>query len=186
MKQLYALLLTAGLATSAVAADSYTIDSRHTFPNFGISHLGFSMQGGRFNKTTGKITLDQEARKGSVQASIDTASIDMGLEDWDKHMKAADFFNVEQYPSMSFSAEFPLLDGKPAIVEGQLTLLGVTRPVRLEMTHFHCGIHPMLRKPVCGANFTARIKRSEFGMTKYLPAIGDEVRIGIPVEAFKD
>lgn len=175
------------LAANALSAESYTIDSRHTFPMFEVSHLGFSTQRGRFNKTTGKITLDSAAKKGSVEVVIDTASIDMGLEDWDKHMRNEDFFNVEKHPTMTFKSDkFIFKQGKPAEVHGTLTLLGVEKPVKLAVGHFYCGVHPINKKEVCGADLTTRIKRSDFGMTKFLPGIGDEVFIRIPVEAFKD
>ncbi len=182
-----AIVTAATLGTTVQAADTYTIDSRHTFPVFEVNHLGFSTQRGRFNKTTGTVTLDPAASKGSVEVVIDTASIDMGLEDWDKHMKNEDFFNVEKYPTMTFKSDkFVFKQGKPVKVHGTLTLLGVERPVVLTVNHFHCGVHPINKKQVCGADLTTRIKRSEFGMTKFLPAIGDEIRIVIPVEAFKD
>jgi polyisoprenoid-binding protein YceI len=175
------------LSAAALAADNYTIDSRHTFPVFEVNHLGFSTQRGRFNKTTGKVTLDVAAQKGSVEVVIDTASIDMGLEDWDKHMKNEDFFNVEKYPAMTFKSDrFIFKKGKPAEVHGTLTLLGVERPVQLKVEHFHCGVHPINKKEVCGADLTTRIKRSDFGMTKFLPAVGDDIVIRIPVEAFKE
>ena len=67
-----------------------------------------------------------------------------------------------------------------------LTLLGVTKPVKLSITQFKCGEHPMNKKPMCGAEVVTTIKRSEFGMTKYVPAVGDEVKISFPVEAYKD
>jgi polyisoprenoid-binding protein YceI len=175
------------LSAAALAADNYTIDSRHTFPVFEVNHLGFSTQRGRFNKTTGKVTLDVAAQKGSVEVVIDTASIDMGLEDWDKHMKNEDFFNVEKYPTMTFKSDrFIFKKGKLAEVHGTLTLLGVERPVQLKVEHFHCGVHPINKKEVCGADLTTRIKRSDFGMTKFLPAVGDDIVIRIPVEAFKE
>lgn len=175
------------LSTAAFAADTYTIDSRHTFPVFEVSHLGFSTQRGRFNKTTGTVTLDIAARQGSVEVVIDTASIDMGLEDWDKHMKSEDFFNVEEYPSMTFKSDrFVFKNDKPVEVHGTLKLLGVEKPVTLTVNRFHCGVHPLNRKEVCGADLTTSIKRSDFGMTKYLPAVGDDVFIRIAVEAFKD
>lgn len=187
MKAIATLLTTAVLSTSALAADTLSIDSRHTFPYFQISHMGFSQQSGRFNKAAGKISLDAATGKGSAEVTIDTASIDMGLEDWDKHMKGADFFNVEQFPNMTFSADnFSFEGGKPVAAEGTLTLLGVSKPVKLAIANFNCGIHLMLRKEVCGANLYTSIRRSDFGMTKYLPAVGDEVRIHIPIEAFKD
>jgi len=175
------------LSAAALAADSYSIDSRHTYPVFEVNHLGFSTQRGRFNKTTGKITLDSAAKKGSVEVVIDTASIDMGLEEWDKHMKNEDFFHVEKHPTMTFKSDkFMFKEGKPSEVHGTLTLLGVEKPVKLNVIHFHCGVHPINKKEVCGADLTTRIKRSEFGMTKFLPAVGDDIFIRIPVEAFKD
>lgn len=182
-----ALLAAAALATPALAADSYSIDPRHTYPVFEVSHLGFSTQRGRFNKVSGRITLDAAAKTGSIDVTIDTASIDMGLEDWDKHMKGEDFFHVEKHPTMSFKADkLVFKKDKPVEAQGSLTLLGVTRPVKLAISHFHCGVHPINKKEVCGADAGTTIKRSEFGMTKYLPGVGDEVRILIAVEAFKE
>jgi polyisoprenoid-binding protein YceI len=88
---------------------------------------------------------------------------------------------------MEFKADKLRFDGITLTgAEGQLTLLGVTKPVKLSITHFKCGEHPMNKKPLCGAEVTTTIKRSEFGMTKYLPAVGDEVKISFPVEAYKD
>lgn len=188
MKNILAtLLLAVAGSLPAAAADSYSIDSRHTFPLFEVNHLGFSLQRGRFNKTAGKVVLDPAAGQGRIEISIDTASIDMGLDDWDKHMRDEDFFNVARYPSMTFVADkIAFRGGVPVAADGSLTLLGVSRPVRLEIANFRCGIHPINRKQVCGAEATTRIRRSEFGMAKYLPAVGDEIRIAIPVEAFKD
>ncbi|MDP2142628.1 MAG: YceI family protein [Gallionella sp.] len=181
------LIVAALLAVPAYAADSYTIDTRHTFPVFEVNHLGFSTQRGRFNKSSGKITLDTKAKKGSVDLTIDTTSLDMGLDKWDEHMKAEDFFNVEFYPTMHFVSNKLVFDGdKVVAAEGDFTLLGVTKPLKLTVSNFHCAPHPMNKKQACGADITATLKRSEFGMTKYVPAVSDEVKISVPVEAFKD
>lgn len=181
------ILTTALLATPAIAADSFSIDDRHTFPMFEINHMNFSQQRGRFNKTTGKVQIDAQAGKGKIDISIDTASIDMGLDEWDKHMKNEDFFNVEKHPTMTFGADkISFQNGVPVAADGTLTLLGVSQPVRLAIANYRCGLHLMNRKTVCGAEVTASIKRSQFGMTKYIPFVGDEVKIVIPVEAFKD
>ncbi len=186
MKHL-AVFAALAMSTVALATDTYTIDPRHTFPVFEVSHLGFSTQRGRFNKVSGKVVLDLTKQKGSVEVVIDTDSIDMGLEDWDKHMKNEDFFHVEKYPTMTFKSDrFVFKKGKPVEVHGTLTLLGVERPVTLQVTHFHCGVHPINKKELCGADLVTRIKRSDFGMTKFLPAVGDDIRIHIPVEAFKE
>jgi polyisoprenoid-binding protein YceI len=186
-KTVIASLLAGLTSVSALAADSYTLDARHTFPIFEINHMGFSQQRGRFNKTEGKVALDAKAGSGKIDIVIDAAAIDMGLDDWDKHMKGADFFNVEKFPTMAFSADkVAFKDGAPVSAEGSLTLLGVTKPVKLAIANYRCGIHIMNRKPVCGAEVSTTIKRSDWGMTKYIPVVGDEVRIAIPVEAFKD
>lgn len=177
----------AAVAGSSVAAETFTVDPRHTYPVFEINHLGFSTQRGRFNKTEGKITLDRNTRSGSVEIRIDSASIDMGLDEWDKHMRGDDFFDVERFPTMNFKAEKFTFDGdKPIAADGMLTLLGVTKPVALKIAGFTCGTHPINKKPLCAADISTAIKRSEWGMKKYLPAVSDEVKINIPVEAFRD
>jgi polyisoprenoid-binding protein YceI len=186
-KTLIAFVTASLLGTSAMATESFSIDARHTFPMFEIDHMGFSMQRGRFNKTEGKVVLDAKSGSGKIDISIDTASIDMGLDDWDKHMKNDDFFNVEKYPTMTFvSDKLSFQNGKPVAADGTLTLLGVSRPVQLSIGNYRCGIHLMNRKPVCGAEVSTTIRRSQFGMMKFIPFIGDEVKIVIPVEAFKD
>ena len=188
MKKLPAVLaLSAALAAPAFAADSYTIDPNHTYPVFEVSHFGFSTQRGRFNKSSGKITLDLAAKKGSVDLTIDTASLDMGSDTWDKHMAADGFFNAEKFPAMTFKSEKLVFDGdKVVAAEGSFTLLGVAKPLRLAVNNFRCAPNPMSKKAMCGADVSATLKRSDFGMTKYVPAISDEVKISSPVEAIRD
>jgi polyisoprenoid-binding protein YceI len=182
-----AFLIAALLATPAHAAENFTLDPTHTWPMFEVTHLGFTTQRGRFDRTSGKITLDTDARQGSIELSIDTASINMGLPAWDKAMKSSDFFDVSAYPAMRFVSDKLVFDGeKPVSASGKLTLLGVTRPVTLAIHDFKCGTHPMLLKRMCGANISATIKRSDFGMIKFLSMVSDEVHIISPVEAFKD
>lgn len=185
--RIVAIALTGLLAAPAFAADSYTVDSRHTFPMFEVNHMGFSTQRGRFNQSSGKITLDTAAKKGSVELTITTASLDMGLDKWDEHLKSEDFFNVAQFPTMHFTSDKLVFDGdKVVAAEGSFTLLGVTKPLTLTVSNFRCAPHPMNKKQTCGADITATFKRSEFGMTKYVPGVSDEVKISTPVEAIKD
>jgi polyisoprenoid-binding protein YceI len=184
---LFGLFVGASMTAGAMAADSFTIDSRHTFPTFEINHLGFSTQRGRFNGATGKIMLVPSQNSGSIEVTIDSASVDMGLEAWDKHMRGEDFFNVEKFPTMTFKSTKLMFDGDKLVgAEGDFTLLGVTKPVTLDVKGFACGTHPINKKALCGADISTTIKRSDFGMTKYLPGIGDVVYIEIPVEAFRD
>jgi len=185
-KTLFAIVA-ASVAAPALAAESYTLDSRHTYPSFEVNHLGFSTQRGRFNKTSGRIVLDRQAKTGSVDIVIEAASVDTGLDKLEEHLRGEEFFNAEKFPTLSFKSRAVKFSGdKPATVEGDFTLLGVTKPVTLTITAFNCGVHPLTRKDLCGADATATLKRSEFGMTKYVPGVGDEVKLSIQVEATKD
>ncbi|MDH4233949.1 MAG: YceI family protein [Gallionella sp.] len=182
-----AIALAGVIAMPAYAAESYTIDPNHTWPMFEVNHLGFSTQRGRFNKSSGKITLDVAAKKGSVDLTIETASIDMGFDKWDEHMKSLDFFNVASFPVMRFTSDKLVFDGdKVVAAEGDFTLLGTTRPITLAVNNFRCAPHPMNRKPTCGADISVTIKRMEFGMAKFIPLVSDEVKIYSPVEATRD
>lgn len=188
MKQLLsAALLSATLVAPAIAApETYTIDPHHTFPTFEVSHLGYSIQRGRFDKTSGTITLDLAAKSGSADIAIETASIDMGFEEWNKHVDEK-FLNSAKFPTMAFkSSKFKFKGGKVQEVSGDLTLLGVTKPVVLKLDVFKCAPNPMMKKDVCGANATTTIKRSDFGMNAYLPMIGDEIKIAFGIEAIKN
>ena len=182
-----ALSLAATLAAPALAAETYSIDSKHTYPSFEINHLGFSNQRGRFDKSSGKVTLDLAAKSGSVELTVDATSINMGFADWDKHLRSEDFFAVEKFPTLQFKSDKLVFSGdKVVAAEGRFTLLGVTKPLRLSISNFTCGQHPMLRKQVCGAEVEASIKRSDFGMLKYLTAVGDEVKLYSAVEIIHD
>lgn len=186
-KSLLAVAVVAGVAGPAFAADTYTIDSNHTFPVFEVSHLGFSTQRGRFDKTSGKVALDLAAKTGSVEVTIDTRSLDMGFEAWNQHMSDEKFFNVNRFPTMTYKSDKLLFEGDKVVgAEGQFTLLGVTKPLRIAVSGFHCGSNPMTHKDMCGGDITATLKRSDFGMTAFVPAVGDEIRISVPVEAYKD
>ena len=185
-KFITAVVLATSVSVSAYAADTYSIDPNHTFPVFEVNHLGFSTQHVRFDKTSGTITLDMAAKKGSVDLKIETTSLDMGFPLWNEHMSADGFFNTAKFPTMTFkSTKLIFKDDKVVAAEGDFTMLGVTKPLTITVNDFKCGDHPMLKKPMCGANITGTIKRSDFGMSKYVPAISDEIKIHVPVEAYK-
>jgi len=174
------------LAAPAIAADTYVIDNDHTYPRFSYSHFGYSTQLARFNKTTGKIVLDAAQRTGSVDIVIDTKSVDTGSATFDEHIQAEDFLHTARFPTATFKSTRVVFEGdKPVAVEGDLTLKGVTKPVTLTVTSFLAMPHPMVKKPAIGANAYTVVKRSEFGMGKYAPYVGDEVRIEIAVEAIQ-
>jgi len=187
MKKLITLAIAATLSTAAFAApETYTIEGTHTFPRFEYSHFGYSTQLSRFDKITGTITLDKAAKTGSVDVTIDTTSVNTGYPLFNQHIQGEDFFDTAKYPTITYKSTKVNFDGdKPASIEGNLTVKGVTKPVTLTVTSFHCMPHPMLKKDACGANATATIKRSEFNAGKYAPYVGDEVKLTIAVEAYK-
>lgn len=183
----FLMVLSLFLLPAAAYAEDYTVDTRHTFPSFEVNHMGLSTQRGRFNATSGKITLDRAAKTGSVYIEIDAKTVNTGLEELEKHLKGEDFFNVEKHPRISFaSSRVVFEEDRPSAVHGDLTLLGVTRPVTLSLSAFDCRVHPMNKKYVCGADAAATIKRSEFGMDYAIPAVSDEVKLFIQIEAFKN
>lgn len=180
--------LAAAFAAPAVAApETYVIDGSHTFPRFEYNHFGYSTQQSRFNGTTGKITLDRAARTGSVEVVIDATSVDTGHALFNGHIQGEDFFHTEKYPTISFRSTGVNFNGdKPASVAGNLTIKGITKPVTLEVTSFHCMPHPIVKKDACGANATTTVKRSDFGAGKHAPYVSDEVKLTIAVEAIKE
>lgn len=187
-KTIFAILaVSVALPLSAVAADSYTVDPNHTFPHFQINHLGFSTMHGRFDKTSGTVTLDRAAKTGSVDISIETASISTGYVKRDEHLKSPDFFNAAEFPAITYKSTAMHYKGDtPASVDGNLTISGVTKPVTLTIDAFNCGANPMNKKEECGAAASAQIKRSDFGVKYGLPNIGDDVKLEFEIEAIKN
>ncbi len=187
MMTLVSATLAALAAGPAIAApETYVLDGSHTFPRFSYSHFGYSKQLSRFNKTSGTVMLDQAARTGAVDISIDLKSVDTGSEAFDGHIQGPDFLDTANYPTATFKSTKVTFEGdKPASVEGNLTIKGITRPVTLTVTSFQAKPHPMLKKDALGANATAVIKRSEFNAGKFVPNVGDEVTLDIAIEAIK-
>jgi polyisoprenoid-binding protein YceI len=186
-KLLAALVLTAVAAAPALAApETFVVDGTHTFPRFSYSHFGYSTQLSRFDKTTGTVVFDRIARTGAVDIVIDARSVNTGYATFNEHIQGEDFLDTAKYPTATFKSTKVVFDGdKPAKVEGNLTLKGVTRPVTLTVTDFKSAPHPMLKKDAIGANAWTVVKRSEFNAGKYAPNVGDDVRIDIAIEAIK-
>ncbi len=174
------------LPVAAVASEKYEIDPAHTYPNFEISHLGFSTMHGRFNKTTGHLTIDWDKNTGSVDIKIDAASIDTGFAKRDDHLRGPDFINVAEFPEITYKSTSVKIKGdKTATVEGKLTIMDVSKPVTLHVKAINCGVHPFNKKNVCGFDAEGEFKRSDFGVNYGLPAIGDEMKLHIEVESIR-
>ncbi len=189
MKKLFAVffLATTASSTAFAAADSYAIDNSHTFPRFSYSHLGYSTQLSRFNKTTGKVVFDKAAKTGQVDITIETTSVDTGSALFNEHIQGEDFLNTAKFPTATFKSTKVIFSGdKPTEIQGNLTLKGVTKPVTLTVTSFQAMPHPIAKKEAIGANAFTTVKRTDFNMGKYAPNVSDEVRIDIAIEAFKE
>ncbi len=175
-------------ATYAVAApETYVLEPNHTKPRFSYNHLGYSTQLSRFDKVTGKITIDKIAKTGSVDVTIDTKSVNTGSDLFNEHIQGADFLDTAKYPTATFkSSKVNFKDDKVASVDGALTIKDVSKPVTLTVTSFLCMPHPMAKKDACGANASVVVKRSDFNMGKHAPYVSDEVTIDLPIEAIKE
>lgn len=193
-KTLVALALATLPFAAAAAPENYTLDPYHTYPVFKVDHLGLSTMTGRFDKSSGKFTIDRVAKTGSVELVIETSSITTGDNDKgsrprsrDEHLRSADFFNVAEFPRMTFKSTGVRFGAEyPASIEGNLTLLGVTKPVTLNVERFKCVQNAPPRKDACGGNAVGKIKRSDFGMKTGIPNLGDEIALDIEFEGAKD
>lgn len=177
------------VALPAIAQETYVIDPVHSQPQWVATHIGFSQQHGNFGKATGKIVLDRAAKKGSIDVSIDATSIRTYSERLDAIVKGEKFFNVEKYPAMTFKSTNLSFDGDALVgAEGELTMLGITKPVTLKVANFKCGEQPFNKKPMCAAEATTTIKRSEWGMTEGIKFLnpGDDIQLVIPVEGYRE
>ena len=189
----WALAAALPLAASA-APESYTIDPYHTFPFAEVTHLGTSVIRTRFDKTTGKMTLDGAAKSGTVELAIESASLNSGDNDKgprprarDEHLRSPDFFNAVEFQRITYKGSAVKWNGDaPAQIDGQLTLLGVTKPLTLTIARFKCNPASGNNKEKCGGDATAKFKRSDFGMKTGIPSVGDEITLLVGFEGFKD
>jgi polyisoprenoid-binding protein YceI len=187
MKKLALFVFTLGMAASAAAApEVYVLDNDHTFPRFEYNHLGFSTQVSRFDKTTGKIVFDKQAKTGSVDVTIDMKSVNTGSTLFNEHIQGAEFLDTAKFPTATFKSTRVHFDGdKPSRIDGNLTLKGITKPVTLTVTSFQSAMHPLAKKEAIGANATTKLKRSDFKADKYAPYVSDELTLTIAMEALK-
>jgi polyisoprenoid-binding protein YceI len=169
MKISFALPAALLIASAATAAPvKYTIDPEHTYPSFEADHFGgLSTWRGKFTRTSGTIVYDKEAGSGTLDVTIDPASIDTGHEKLNDHVRTGpDMLDVKKYPTAQYTGKLAkFVNGAPTEVDGTLTLRGVSKPVTLKIDRFECRPHPMKKgQNVCGANATGAIDRGAFGI----------------------
>ncbi len=184
-KKWIALALIAVSIPALAAPENYVVDPDHTYPSLEMTHMGISVWRGKFNKSSGKVTLDTAAKSGNVEIAVDANSIDFGHEKMHEHAVSADWLNTEKFPTMTYKGAIKFKGDMPAAVDGQLTLRGVTKPVNLKINSFKCMPHPMLKKKVCGADAEGDLDRADFGMTKYSEGGAGKIHLRIQVEAIK-
>jgi len=178
-----------GVSSALLAAPAtYNIDPSHTYPSFEADHFGgMSVWRGKFNKSSGTVTLDREAKSGTVDITIDATSVSFGMEKMDNHAKGPDMFDVEKFPTATYKGKLVKFnDGAPTEVDGELTLHGVTKPVTLKINSFKCMQHPMMKKEFCGADASATFNRADFGVSYgQKNGFNMNVKLSIQVEAVK-
>jgi polyisoprenoid-binding protein YceI len=165
LPRLAAAVLFAATAAAQAAPVTYNVDPSHTYPSFEADHMGISTWRGKFDRSSGAITMDRDAGTGTVTIVVDMASADFGLPALDKTAKGPELFDVKKYPKATFKGTLEdFTDGAPTRAVGTLELHGRTNPVTLEIRKFKCIPHPMYKREDCGADVYATIDREQFGM----------------------
>lgn len=186
MQKIMIMLALSGMFATASAAQ-YELDPFHTNARFMIDHFGTSSNVGGIYGIKGEMQFDLAKRTGSIDIVLPLSNLQTGSTEFTHHLQSADLFNVEKFPEMRFSSTKFNFSGKKLVsVEGHLTLLGKTQPVKLIASKFNCYQSPMLKTEVCGGDFSAEIDRTRWGMN-YLVDKGmtKQVRLNIQIEAAK-
>ncbi len=165
---------------------SYKFDPMHTSVMWCCSHFGFSSPKGQFTQIDGDLSFNEEIpEQSALNVVIDINTLSTGIDKFNEHLKSKDFFNCEEFPEARFkSTRITMIDNKTAKVEGDFTLLGVTKSLVLNASMNLIGVNPMTNKKSVGFTAKSELKRSDFGMSAYLPGIGDTVKLKIEAEVF--
>jgi polyisoprenoid-binding protein YceI len=177
--------LFAAVSFNAMAEEvTYQLDPSHTSPSFEADHFGgISIWRGKFDKGSGTVTLDRAAKKGTLDATIDMTSIDIGNDKLNGELKSAQFFDADKFPTATYKGTSIKFKGDvPVEVIGELTFHGVTKPLNLKIESFKCFTNPMLKKEVCGTESTATFDRADFGVD-YGKAYGFNMKTTLHIQA---
>ncbi|HWK74318.1 MAG TPA: YceI family protein [Povalibacter sp.] len=176
----------AGVGAALAAPVTYKVDPAHTYPSFEADHMGgLSTWRGKFNKSSGTVTYDKEGQAGTVDITIDVASIDFGNDQLNEHAQSPDLFDTAKFPTANYKGKLAgFKNGAPTEVDGTLELHGVSKPLKLKINHFLCKPSPMTKKEVCGADASGSFSRADFGVD-YGKAYGFnmDVKLQIQIEA---
>ena len=181
------ILNVAFFSTSFALSENYTLDPSHSYVEFHINHFGYSNPSGKW-LASGTLNLDEnKLQNSSVNISIPIKDVITGIPKLDEHLQSADFFDSAKYPTATFVST-KVLAGKnhTFIINGILTLHGISKPVSLKATQNKIAVNPMFKVKVAGFSAVTKIKRSDFGIKAYIPDLADEVILNIEVEAHLD
>lgn len=181
------LAIVLGTTAAAASAQTYNIEPGHTYPSFEADHMGLSFWRGKFTKSAGKVVLDRGSKSGgSLEIQIDAASVDFGHQKMNEKARGDEMFNVAKFPTVNYKSTALKFDGDKLVgVDGEMTMLGITKPLALTITRFKCMMHPLLKREVCGADAHGSFDRSDYGMNIGLPRFSPEIKLAIQVEAVK-
>jgi polyisoprenoid-binding protein YceI len=180
------LLIAFAAPWSRARADNYQVDPVHSTVLYRVKHFNTSYSYGRFNELTGNFSIDESNPSGSAfDLAVKADSLDSNNKARDKHLKSPDFFNVKEFPTLSFkSNQITRIDDQNLEVKGDLTIHGVTNPVTIHVERTGLAKGPG-GKPRIGLHTTFTIKRSDFGMKNMLQGIGDDVGITVAIEGVR-
>jgi polyisoprenoid-binding protein YceI len=172
-------------AGGPVKGASYVIDPTHTFVMYEMGHYGTTTNRGRFSTKDGTVKIDATGKSGKIDITMDIGSINTGVDLLNRHVMSKDFFNVAEFPTGRFVADKIDFNGDKVVeVDGTLTLLGQTRPVKLKANRFGCYLSPLIKRQVCGGDFETTVERSSWGINWGIPfGFEDKVRLLVQVEA---
>ena len=182
-------LLAAALALASTVAFAapltYKIDANHTDVVASWSHFGFSNPIAHFGKVEGNITYDPaNVGASKVEVTIPLSGLNSHVGDFDDHLRSADFFDAEKFPTITFKSTSVKAAGKGKLkVTGDLTIKGTTKPVVLDVTINKPGVQPLAKREAAGFSATATVKRTDFGLGLYAPNVSDQVKLSITTEA---
>ena len=179
-------LLALYIPLSQAAATEYSLDPQHTSVVIAWNHFGFSKPTAYISDVSGKISFDKEnPEKSSVNVTLPVKTIDTHVKALTDEFLGKDYFDVKTFPEATFqSTRVVSKGGNKYDVEGNLTIKGMTKPVLLHATLNKQDMHPMVKKQAIGFDATGVIKRSDFKLDKYVPAVSDNVTITLSTEAY--
>lgn len=198
MRNVLAFSLAMSLPVAAIAAPTsyipYTFDANHTLPQFAIDRLGFGKLQGFFAKTSGRLVVDRNAQTGSMELAVQTGSLYLGepthanrrAANEDDSSRAPGFLKSDVHPTMVLRAKQIRLEAaQPTVADAEITFVGITRPIALQLERWQCDRLP-IGTEACAGVATATIRRSAFGVTLGYPLVADDVVLRIDLRAIKD